>query len=179
MLGRVRDANAAAVLFERRTDSNLDVLNLPAPHACFREIRFYLQRMTDTGRTTNGTRALSQRVVDTGEMQITAGPSIFREPSENCVEFRSRAKLAFGVTLRVENARTRLLSYRFHLQLLPTSGIRFVRIDLNPVGHNDPLQVPRSHIHPGFPQIHLPYPVMTPLEVLDRIFHVIEPAFSR
>jgi hypothetical protein len=72
------------------------------------------------------------------------------------------------------------VSYRFHLHLPPTSGLRFVRIDLNSYkeGH-DQLHMPRSHVHPGFEGIHIPFPAMRPLEVLDRIFHVIEPHFGR
>jgi hypothetical protein len=33
-------------------------------------------------------------------------------------------------------------------------------------------------MHPGFEGIHMPFPVMTPIEVLDRIVHVIEPHFT-
>ena len=179
MSGRRWDANAAARLLEIRTDANLDDLQLPQPYRCFTEIQYYLQRMTDTHRTTNRTLPLSRRTLDTGEMQINAGPSIFREPGESCIQFRSGAQLSFGVTVRVRNGRTELLAYRFHLELLPTSGIKFVRIDLNPAGRgHDPLHTPRSHFHAGFPQVHFPWPVMRPLEVLDRIFHVIEPAFT-
>ena len=62
-----------------------------------------------------------------------------------------RPQLSFGVTLRFDGRRTTLLSYRFHLSLLPASGLRFVRIDLNAAKESyDPLHRPRCHIHPGF-----------------------------
>ena len=124
---------------------------------------------------------LSRRKLSTGETQINAGPTIFREPCSRCVQFESGAQLSFGITFRENEVtgRTEILSYRFHLQLLPASGLRFVRVDLNPLGGaNDPLHVPRSHVHPGFERVHIPFPAMRPLEVLDRIFHVIEPAFT-
>ncbi len=179
MPGNPWDARAAAKLLELRTTADLDGFELPPPHDCFSEIRFYLQRMTDTRRTANGPRPLSRRVLDTGETQINAGPTVFHQGSADCIQFRSGAQLAFGISLRVDAGRTKILSYRFHLQLLPSSGLHFVRIDLNPVpDDDDPLQRPRSHIHPGFENVHLPFPVMRPLEVLDRIFHVIEPAFT-
>jgi hypothetical protein len=123
-------------------------------------------------------RALSART-EKGDTQINAGPTIFREPCETCIQFRSGAQLSFGITLRSDGTRTTLLSYRFYLSLLPASGLRFVRIDLNaPKEDYDPLHMPRSHIHPGAEGIHIPFPAMRPLEVLDRIVHVIEPYFT-
>lgn len=168
----------AAKALEARTEAHLANIGLPPPHEYFREIRVYLQRATDIRRTINGVHPLSQRSLENGDTQINAGPTIFR-PCENCIQFRSGAQLSFGVTLRFDDAQTTLLSYRFHLSLLPASGLRFVRIDLNPPKDTyDPLHVPRCHIHPGFEDIHIPFPVMGPLEVLDRIVHVIEPHFT-
>lgn len=179
MSGRPWDAAAAAKALDARMAADLDNMELPAPHECFREIRSYLQRQTDTGRTRNGARLLSQRALDNGDTQLDAGPTVFREPCDTCVQFWSGAQLSFGITLRTDGHKSKLLSYRFHLQLLPTSGLRFVRIDLNPPKKdNDPLRMPRSHLHPGFEGVHIPFPVMRPLEVLDRICLVIEPCFA-
>lgn len=174
------DRIAAAQMLEERTELHLANIALPPPQLYFRQIRSYLQRITDTDQTTNGAHLLSQRTLDNGDTQIDAGPTIFREPCEDCIQFRSGAKLSFGITLRVNGARTTLLSYRFHLALLPTSGLQFIRIDLNaPKDAYDPLHMPRCHMHPGFENILLPFPVMSPLAVLDRIMHVIEPRFTR
>jgi hypothetical protein len=168
----------AAKALEASTTADLVKIDLPEPHECFREIRLYLQRMTDIGRTKNGVHVLSQ-VSENNDTQINAGPTIFREPCASCIHFSSGAQLSFGITFRLDGATTTLLSYRVHLHLLPGTGIRFVRIDLNPPNDDyDPLHVPRSHIHPGFEGIHIPFPVMTPLAVLDRIVHVIEPYFT-
>src|ERR1017187_3895315 len=49
------------------------------------------------------------------------------------------------------------------------------RFDLNDKAHDSPLHEPRCHYHPGVDEVRLPCPVLTPLEVLDRIFLVIEP----
>ena len=157
-------------------------MNLPAPHECFAQIRIYLQRMTDLGRTKNGAQLLKRRTDDNGDSLIDAGPRIVKQdqPCANCIQFQSGAQLAFGITLRSDGAKSSLLAYRFHIQLLPESGLQFVRIDLNsPKEHYDPLDQPRSHIHPGFENIHLPFPVLEPLAVLDRIVHVIEPRFTQ
>ena len=49
------------------------------------------------------------------------------------------------------------------------------RFDLNDKAHDSPLHEPRCHYHPGADDVRLPCPALTPLEVLDRIFLVIEP----
>jgi hypothetical protein len=169
----------AAKALEARTEADLANISLPPPHEYFRDIRIYRQRATDGGRTRNGVHVLSRHSLGNGDTQINAGPTIFRDPCENCIQFRSGAQLAFGVTLRFDGAQSTLLAYRFYLSLLPASGLRFVRIDLNaPKETYDPLHMPRCHMHPGFEGIHMPFPVMTPIEVLDRIVHVIEPHFT-
>jgi hypothetical protein len=170
---------AVAKVLEARTEADLANLKLPPPREYFKDIRLYLQRLTDTGHTKNGVHVLSHRSIGGGDTQINAGPTIFRDPCETCIHFHSGAQLAFGITLRFSGTQTTLLAYRFYLSLLPASGLRFVRIDLNaPKETYDPLHVPRSHIHPGFEGIHIPFPVMGPIEVLDRIVHVIEPHFT-
>jgi hypothetical protein len=169
---------AAAKNLEARTAYDIGNIDLPAPHECFSEIRIYLQRTTDKGRTRNGVHVLSRRE-ENGDTLINAGPTIFREPCSACIQFTSGAQLKFGIALRFDGTKTTLLEYNFHLRLPDSSGLRFVRIDLNaPTGDYDPLHVPRSHMHPGFENIHLPFPVMQPLEILDRIVHVIEPHFT-
>jgi len=178
--GKPWDSGNAAKGLDARTAADINGFDLAAPDECLREIRVYLQRMTDRGRTTNGPRVLFLRQGENGYTQIDAGPTVFREPCGRCIHFRSGAELSFGITLRYDGAKSTLVSYRFHVQLLPLSGLQFVRIDLNlPKESYDPLHIPRSHMHPGFEGIHIPFPVMRPLEVLDRIFHVIEPHFSR
>ena len=138
----------AAKALEARTEADLANISLPPPHEYFRDIRIYRQRATDGGRTRNGVHVLSRHSLGNGDTQINAGPTIFRDPCENCIQFRSGAQLAFGVTLRFDGAQSTLLAYRFYLSLLPASGLRFVRIDLNaPKETYDPLHMPLSLIH--------------------------------
>ena len=175
-MSRSRDALAAARELDARVERDIAEMNLPAPKACFQEIRAYLQRMTDQRRITH------PRIKDRAEGSnsvILVGPSNQKGPDGSALEFSSGAQLSFGIKLRHEQGLTRLLAYRFHL-LLPAGGVKFMRIDLNQVTKgNDALQVPRSHIHVGFEHVHIPFPVLRPLEILDRIFHIFEPAFSR
>jgi hypothetical protein len=175
------DRIRAASALETRTEADLANIGLPPPHQYFRDVRIYLQRMTDVGRIRNGVHVLKQKSPEIGVTQIDAGPTTFREPCGDCIRFDSGAQLSFGIMLRFDGARTTLISYRFYLNLLPASGLRFVRIDLNAPKDKDkydPLHMPRCHMHPGFEGIHIPFPVMAPIEVLDRIVHVIEPHFT-
>ncbi len=179
MSGRAWDGAGAAKSLDAKVAAELDRIDLPPTQQFFGELRFYLQRMTDRGRLTKGARSLSQLETAEGHTQINVGPTIFRAPCENCLIFRSGAQLSFGITLRVDGSFSRLLAYRFHLNLIQSSGLRFIRIDLNtPKAEYDPMHMPRSHMHPGFEHVHIPFPAMHPMEVLDRIFHVIEPHFT-
>jgi len=147
--GKQWDSASAAKAIDARTVAEIERFGLAAPYDCLREIRVYLQRMTDLGRTTNGAHLLSIRQAENGDSQIDAGPTVFRDPCPSCIHFRSGADLSFGVTLRYDGDTTTLVSYRFHLHLPPTSGLRFVRIDLNSYKEGyDPLHMPRSHVHP-------------------------------
>lgn len=158
MSGKPWDKAAAAKALDERTNADLSNFDLSSPIDFFKELRWYLQRTTDTGRTRNGVHMLSRRTLDTGDTQINAGPTIFRDPCDTCIRFSSGARLAFGIILRAVDGKTTLLSYRFHLHLLPRSGLGFLRIDLNaPKGEYDPLHQPRSHMHPGFEGIHIPF----------------------
>ena len=176
----VRDPNAIALAFEAKAEAYLRGLALPKPDAYYREIRNYLQRERDKGRIKTGHQSVRILKQQDGSTLINVGPSIYKNPCQECIQFQSTAELSLGITLSTQGSDTELLSYRFHLQLPERSGLSFVRIDLNgpPKAGHDHLQVPRSHVHPGFEEAHIPFPVMTPLEVLDRIFHVIEPHFA-
>jgi hypothetical protein len=173
------DANEAAKLFDQKAAEYLDNLIIPSPTDFLRQLKSYLQRMMDKDWITEGVQHVKQKRAENGDILISAGPQIHKvdEPS---IRFFSGAQLSFGITLRDEIARSRLISYCFHLQLPLGSKLEFFRIDLNPPKDKyDPLDQPRSHMHPGFRGIHVPFPTMSPLEVLDRIFYVIEPHFTK
>jgi len=86
--------------------------------------------------------------------------------------------LSFGIILRERNGRCSLVSYRFQLNLPEGHLPSFYRFDLNDKTHETPLFEPRCHFHPGLDEVRLPFPALTPLEVLDRIFLVIEPQLA-
>ncbi len=117
--------------------------------------------MTDKRRTRDGSRLVSRKELDNGDMEINAGPTIFPSPCESCIHFTSGAGLCFGITLRSADQGSKILAYRFYLQLPSRSGLSFLGFDLNPPKDDyDPLHQPRSHMHPGFEGIHIPFPVM-------------------
>jgi hypothetical protein len=157
------DAVAAARSLDDRVADDLDRVELPpAPHFTG-QLRFYLQRMTDCGKLLRGARSISQRETAEGYTQIDVGPTIYRATGDDCLILKSGARMSLGITLRIDGSSSRLLAYRFHLELLPSSGLRFVRIDLNaPKSEYDPMHIPRSHIHPGFENVHVPFPAMHP-----------------
>ncbi len=66
------------------------------------------------------------------------------------------------------------MSYRFYLELGENSSPRFLRFDLNPGAYADPLKELRCHVHPGHPDIRIPLSMLSPQEVLDRIFFAVE-----
>jgi hypothetical protein len=176
ILSRRWDSGAAAKSFDEKLAASLEAIQLPPAHEYFRRLQSYLQRRTDERKIKGFAHLLTHTIDENDLMEVFAGPTIYR-PGRPCLEFSSGAKLSFAFTLRRQGEGSRLVSYRFDLRLPEKSGLKFMRIDLNgPNRGNDPLHVPRSHLHPGFPHIHIPFPVMTPLEVLDRIFFVVEPA---
>lgn len=103
------------------------------------------------------------------------GPSIDKGPTDLHFNLESGARLSFGITLREGNGRCSLVAYRFQLNLPETQSPPFYRFDLNEKGHESPLTEPRCHYHLGVEDVRLPCPALTPLDVLDRVFMVIEP----
>jgi hypothetical protein len=110
-----------------------------------------------------------------GQHPILLGPTFDKETATEHFQFDSGAKLSFGITLREEGKSSFLVGYRFHCHLPPESKPAFLRIDLNKQPHKRVLYEPRCHLHPGSEDIRLPLPALPPIEVLDRIFFVIEP----
>jgi hypothetical protein len=123
------------------------------------------------------------RVLKTFESQgltfISVGPSFDKGPTDSHFYLESESRLSFGITLREGNGRCSLVAYRFQLNLPGTQSPAFYRFDLNDKAHESPLHEPRCHYHPGAEDVRLPCPALTPLEVFDRIFLVIEPQLPR
>ena len=168
---------------EDHTTAKIAGIRLPSPEQFVRDLRAYLQIKIDRGRRLKSGVELVHLYrppkEDVDCQQIDAGPGHLNPSSTDpwmCL--RSGAKLALGITLRRRTTDSELLAYRFHLEVPHSRVLTYVRIDLNkPKDGYDPLHQPRSHMHPGA-EIHLPFPAMHPLGVLDRIIDVIEPHFA-
>lgn len=81
------------------------------------------------------------------------------------------ARFSFGITVAYpRGVQPELLTYRFHLRFPRNSSPAFIRFDLNDESR-EPLIEPRSHLHPGSDDLRLPVPVMTPLEILERLLY--------
>lgn len=114
-----------------------------------------------------------------GLVSICLGPTFDEGPTSEHFHFDSGARLSFALTLREGRSSSSLVAYRFHYCLPPGRSPEFLRFELRPEPHADPLAEPRCHLHPGLDEVRLPLPVLDPFEVLDRIFFVIEPALLR
>lgn len=174
MLGPERDPIETARRFDERCVADIEAIELPVAGRLHSEIHHYLQRKRDKGLVT--TLPKVQQTQQGGEFLINVGPTSDRE--QGGIVFNSGARLAIGITLRANQTGATLLSHRYRLDLPDAAGLKFIRIDLGQKENSNPLHVPRSHLHPGFENVHVPFPVMSPLDILDRIFEVIEPAFT-
>ena len=134
-----------------------------------------LQRQdADLGHRNNVLRILKK--VESHDLTfITLGPSFDQGLTDSHFYLESGSRLSFGITLREGNRRCSLIAYRFQLNLPESQSPSFYRFDLNEKAHEKPLDEPRCHYHPGVEDVRLPCPALTPLDVLDRIFLVIEP----
>jgi hypothetical protein len=109
-----------------------------------------------------------------GTFQIFLGPTIDKGNDESFFRFPSGARLSFSIALRRQAHGCELISYRFQFTFPDKHSPEFIRIDLRNKSHSDPLAEPLAHIHPGM-RARLPCAPLTPTEVLDRIFFVLDP----
>jgi hypothetical protein len=144
-----------------------------------KQLRLYLEQQSRDLRARQNIAQLVRFSESGDEFVIGLGPTFDKGDTETHFHFPSGARLSFGVTLRNQANTGVLVAYRFVLKFPLTSGVDSFLFHLNPKRHSDPVQEPRFHVHPGFPHLRIPAPALSPLDVLDRIFFVIEPAFSR
>jgi hypothetical protein len=148
---------------------------LPSSRDMIAEVGTYLRKQdADTGNRNNVYKIL-KTATSHDIVYMTVGPSFDKGPTDSHFYLESGSRLSFGITLRENNRRCSLVSYRFQLNLPEGRIPSFYRFDLNDKAHETPLFEPRCHFHPGVEEVRLPCPALTPLEVLDRIFLVIEP----
>lgn len=167
-----------ARLMDRRLEESLTSLRLPGSRDVMSQLRGYLLRQNANLGLQNNVYGGLKKMTSHDLVYITLGPQLDKGPTESHFYLESGSRLPFGITLREGNGRCTLVEYRFHLHL-PEGGVPpFYRFDLNPRPHETPLAEPRCHMHLGWDEVRLPCPPMTPLDVLDRIFFVIEPSLA-
>jgi hypothetical protein len=171
----VSDARELARNLDTRLVTLAQVIN-SSGIAFFVKIRGYLLKQDRR----IGTKHDLERVVRYDEgpddtFQIFLGPPIDKEQGDSFFNFPSGARLSFSIALRKCIGGCEILSYRFHFRFPDKHSPEFIRIDLLAKPDSDPLAEPLAHIHPGMHSVRLPCPPLTPIEVLDRVFFVLDP----
>ena len=178
-LSLLPDARVRAALLDNELQAQLDRTLLDAPIGVFIRLRTYLLKQAQETQTWNDVYRQLRLASDQGGLVlINLGPSVDQGSSPDHFHFDSGARLSFGITLREARSGSSLVAYRFHFHLPAERLPEFLRFDLNPQVHDNPLGEPRCHLHPGLEPVRLPLPALDPFEVLDRVFFVIEPALQ-
>lgn len=151
---------------------------LPSLRDTIAQVRIYLLKQDADSGKRNNVYSLLKVSKSHDVAYMTVGPSFDKGPTDSHFYLDSGSRLSFGITLREGSGRCSLVSYRFQLNLPEGNSPSFYRFDLNEKAHETPLLEPRCHFHPGLDEVRLPCPALTPLEVLDRIFFVIEPQLA-
>ena len=170
------NAREAAIKLDLQQTSSLKHYTIPTKKVVSR-LRAYMLRRAEENQIANDVFGNFKTSEETpGIVVINYGPSMDSGPTAQHFLFDDGARLSFGITLRETNSGSEILAYRFHLHFPDGSSPQFIRMDLNRESHSDPLFEPRCHLHPGIENARVPIASLTPLEVLDRMFFVIEPS---
>lgn len=146
----IEDALKRATSLDTKLQAQVDGFHLPPAHKVFSGIRAYLIRRADEMSATNNPwNLLKSKEVTNGIWLITLGPTIDKGPTPGHFIFDSGARLSFGLTLRDHEHGTRLVSFRYQYQRPDGTSPNFLRFDLNPAAHGNPLAEPLCHLHPS------------------------------
>ncbi|MGH9444923.1 MAG: hypothetical protein ACRD3O_04235 [Terriglobia bacterium] len=159
---------------DSKSHDEIGQLRLGRPNEVLSEIRAYLLRRSEEMDTRNYPIRLLKQHATNGVLLIALGPTVDKGSTPEHFHFDSGARLSFGLTLREVGRQSRLVSFRYHYQLPAARSPEYLRFDLNDAPHADPLVEPRCHLHPGLENVRIPLSLHHPLEILDRIFFVIE-----
>ena len=175
----VERARKLATTLDIKTDGELRELRLDPPHKVLSQIRAYLLRRSEEMKTKNNPIQLLRSYSKNNCAQIDLGPTIDKGPTPQHFHFDSGARLSFGLSLREVDGGSQVLSFRYHYVFPDGQSPQYLRFDLRDAPHPDPLAEPRCHMHPGIDDVRIPFPVHNPIEILDRIFFVLERATYR
>jgi hypothetical protein len=171
----IENAVKQAVVLDKVLQAQIGAFILEAPHKVVSSIRAYLiRRAGEIAADNNPWVSLEFTKASKGVWLITMGPTIDQGETPDHFHFDSGARLSFGLTLKEDGNRSRLVSFRYQYNLPDTKSPRFLRFDLNPATHENPLTEPLCHLHPGLEDVRLPWSLHHPLEILDRIFFVVD-----
>ena len=168
-------AHERAKALDGRTEESLSGISLPSVRDLVAQIRNYLLTQDADVGLRNNVYQFLKAFESRRRTVISMGPQFDNGPEESHFRLESGSRLSFGITLSEGNSRCSLVAYRFQVNLPEGRSPAFYRFDLNDKAHETPLTEPRCHYHPGVDDVRLPCPALTPLEVLDRVFLVIEP----
>ncbi len=169
-------ARQRAETLDTHTHHALDSLHLDVPREVFIQIRGHLFRRSQEMNTHNNVYSLLSFLPSRDLVEIELGPTIDKGPTPEHFHFDSGARLSFGLTLREVGRESRVISYRFQFVFPDDRSPQYLRFDLNKAPHTDSLAEPRCHVHPGIDELRIPFSVHNPIEILDRIFFVLEKA---
>jgi hypothetical protein len=168
-----------AAEWDRKRQQEISQRVLGGPVEVFGQIQAYLWKRADELKTSNNPKQLLKQTESRGVVAITLGPTIDKGWTAEHFRFDSGARLSFGLTLRVlDRHRSELVSFRYHYQLPESRSPGYLRFDLNKAVCADALIEPVCHFHPGREHLRIPLSLHHPLEILDRIFFVLEPGSS-
>jgi hypothetical protein len=173
-LTREAAAKRAAAL-DTRTAEEISGRSYDLPRRVLSQIRAYLIRRSDEMETRNNPIQLVKlRQERNGTALIVVGPEFDKGPTPEHFYLDSGGRLSFGLTLRERDRGWELVAFRFHYQLPENRSPQYFRFDLNEAATPDPLKEPRCHLHPGLEDVRIPLSLHDPIEILDRIFFVID-----
>lgn len=173
-MSSVELARAHAVELDKYIHEAVGTIVFNSPNSLFINLRRYLQIQDDRLAGNNDLFRILRFTDDASGMALMSlGPQIDKGDSPSHFHFPSGSRLSFGITVKRGN-QCSLVSYRFHYHYGEGCSPAFLRFDLNHSPHNDPLSEPRCHLHPGLDNVRLAIPALTPFQVLDRIFFVLE-----
>ncbi len=171
------DEHGRALRLDGGLENFLSLIKLPSSRDTMAQLRTYLSNQNVELGNKNIVQKILKKEMNGEIMQILLGPTIDKGPHDSHFCFESGSRLSFSISLREQGGHCSLLAYRFQINFPESSQLPFYRFDLNRDAHETPLFEPRCHYHPGLNDVRLPCPPLAPLDVLDRIFLVVEPAY--
>jgi hypothetical protein len=170
-----RGSSAADIATRLDLVINAEVIEhvLEEPVRFLTRIRAFLMKFEQENESNNPI-SLVKYTQNRDVAEIVLGPQIDKGPSDDHFKFDSGARLSFGISLRRNRQHSHLVAYRFHFVFKDGHSPPYIRFDLNYSGGRSTLEESRSHLHPGLDDTRLPARVLSPLEVLDRIFLVLD-----